>query len=55
MGFLAAGFGVALLVAAVTAERVSKVGMQAAGGLVLLGISFALYRSLAAHQSSPDS
>jgi hypothetical protein len=49
VGFLAALWGVGLLVASVTSDHLNTAIVWGAGGLILLGVSYAIYRS-AAHE-----
>jgi hypothetical protein len=52
-GFFAAGWGVALLLVGIlTTDRLAIAIGAAIGGLILLGVSYALYRSLATEETT---
>jgi len=52
-GFFVAGWGVALLLVGIlTTDRPAIAIGAAIGGLVLLGVSYALYRSLATEETA---
>jgi hypothetical protein len=53
IGFFAATWGVGLLVESPVADRVMTATASGIGGLILLGVSYALYRSLATSKSAP--
>jgi hypothetical protein len=54
VGFFAAGWGVALLVSGtLSADPLTTRIASAIGGVILLGVSYALYRSPATGQTAP--
>jgi hypothetical protein len=53
-GFFAAGWGVALLLVGILTTDLLAIAIGAAiSGLILLGVSYALYRSLATEEIAP--
>jgi CHASE2 domain-containing sensor protein len=53
-GFFTAGWGVALLLIGIlTTDRLAIAIGAAISGVILLGVSYALYRSLATEETAP--